>query len=50
MGEIAEATINGFYCQQCGCFIDGDEPGYPRYCEDCEEENNYHKKKYKRRK
>lgn len=41
MGEIAEATINGFYCKQCGGYIDGEEPGYPRLCDDCEEYNGF---------
>lgn len=35
MGEIAEMVIEGLLCQECGCFIDGDTPGYPRSCEDC---------------
>lgn len=37
MGEIADAMINGFLCQYCGVFLDGEEPGYPRSCEDCED-------------
>lgn len=36
MGE-AEAILCGFHCQFCGESIDGEEPGYPRSCEDCEE-------------
>lgn len=32
MGEMAEDMINGFYCEMCGSFLDGEEPGYPRYC------------------
>ena len=38
MGEIADLVLDGVICQQCGCFI-GDPAGYPRDCEDCEEEN-----------
>lgn len=38
MGEIAEMMIDGFLCQCCGCLIDGEESGYTRNCEDCEEE------------
>lgn len=30
--------INGFLCEECGGFIDGQEPGHPRKCDDCEEE------------
>lgn len=50
MGEIAEAMLNGLFCEGCGELIDGDEPGFPRYCckackdgrvdEDEEEEND----------
>jgi hypothetical protein len=32
MGEIADDMINGFVCAMCGVFLDGDEPGFPRYC------------------
>ncbi|WP_311918601.1 hypothetical protein [Carnobacterium divergens] len=36
MGELAEMTINGLLCQQCGGYLeDFEEPGYPRTCEDC---------------
>jgi len=36
MGEIADAMINGFMCEMCGIYLDGEEPGYPRYCsKDC---------------
>ena len=35
MGEIAEMMLDGTLCQICGSVIDGDTPGYPRYCEDC---------------
>lgn len=38
MGDIADDMISGFMCQYCGVFLDGQEPGYPRSCEDCEEE------------
>lgn len=32
----AELIYEGFVCQSCGELIDGDDPGYPRDCEDCE--------------
>lgn len=32
MGEIAEGLLSGFFCQVCGSYIDGEEPGFPRYC------------------
>lgn len=34
MGEIAEATLNGTLCEECGDFIDAGS-GYPRHCDDC---------------
>jgi hypothetical protein len=47
MGEIAEMMLNGFYCEQCGCLIDGEETGYPRKCEDCEKESKPKKRRKK---
>lgn len=38
MGEAADAVLEGLYCQSCGELIDGEEPGYPRPCDDCENE------------
>lgn len=38
MGEVAEAIVNGYLCESCGSIVDGDAPGYPRTCTDCEEE------------
>lgn len=38
MGDVAEMHLNGVLCERCGDFLDGEEPGYPRLCEDCEEE------------
>jgi len=38
MGDIAEMHLDGTLCEQCGCFI-GDPVGYPRLCEDCQEED-----------
>jgi hypothetical protein len=38
MGEIAEMILDGVLCKVCGTYIDGHETGYPRSCEDCEEE------------
>lgn len=36
MGEVAEMILEGLLCEECGDFIDGEEPGYPRKCEGCE--------------
>lgn len=38
MGETTEMILDGLLCQVCGSFIEGEEPGYPRNCEDCEDE------------
>lgn len=36
MGEIADSMINGEFCEMCGVFLDGESPGFPRYCSsDC---------------
>lgn len=32
MGEIAEMMLDGTLCECCGCFIDADGDGIPRYC------------------
>ena len=32
MGEMADAVLEGLFCQDCGGYIDGDEPGHPRSC------------------
>jgi hypothetical protein len=37
MGDIAEMMIEGYLCECCGVVIDGEEPGYPRQCSDCQE-------------
>lgn len=38
MGDAAEDIIDGLLCQSCGCLVDGDDPGYPRNCDDCEDD------------
>lgn len=39
MGEIAEMMLDGTLCERCGGIIDGTTPGFPRLCEDCEEDD-----------
>ena len=39
MGEMAEDILEGVFCQVCGCYI-GEEVGYPRSCDDCDETEN----------
>ncbi|MDQ0114323.1 hypothetical protein J2T15_003778 [Paenibacillus harenae] len=36
MGQAAEDNLEGLTCQCCGQWIDGEAPGYPRNCGDCE--------------
>lgn len=38
MGDIADKILEGLLCEVCGANVDGDEPGYPRKCKDCEKE------------
>lgn len=38
MGEIADMMIEGILCEQCGVFLEGEPPGYPRLCGDCEKD------------
>lgn len=41
MGEIADMIIDGTLCERCGLYIDDNEPpGYPRLCEDCQQEDD----------
>jgi hypothetical protein len=39
MGDIADLMLNGLLCRTCGAYIDGDMPGYPRFCAACESED-----------
>lgn len=40
MGEIADAMLEGDLCAGCGCYMDSDGEGFPRYCSaDCAPEN-----------
>lgn len=34
-GDGADMLLDGLLCQECFAIIDGDEPGYPRWCETC---------------
>lgn len=35
----AEAIVEGLMCEDCGCLVDGDAPGFPRKCKECKEED-----------
>lgn len=38
MSYFDDYIADGLCCNVCGAYIDGEEPGYPRTCEDCLEE------------
>lgn len=38
MGEIAEATIDGTLCSECGVYLGEWRDGIPSKCEDCAED------------
>lgn len=35
MSYFDDYVADGLCCQVCGAYIDGEEPGFPRTCEDC---------------
>lgn len=35
MSFFDDYVADGLCCNVCGAYIDGEEPGYPRTCEDC---------------
>ena len=35
MGDIADMMLEGVLCEGCGVYLDGESPGYPRYCGSC---------------
>ena len=40
MSEVTDMILGGLMCQICGAYMDDlEEPGHPRTCEDCEEED-----------
>ncbi len=49
MSYFDDYIADGLCCQVCRAYIDDDEPGYPRTCEDClqEEQRRNQKKKQK---
>ena len=38
MGDIADVILDGSCCQWCLCVIDGEAPGHPRSCDECQAE------------
>lgn len=35
MGEVTEDILEGTRCDCCGVVIDGETPGHPRTCDEC---------------
>lgn len=35
MSYFDDYVADGLCCNVCGAYIDGEEPGYPRTCDDC---------------
>ena len=40
MGEFADMMLAGILCDRCGTYIDDQEPGHPRLCEECKNEED----------
>jgi len=41
MGDIADMMLDGTLCSNCGVYLeDGNPEGYPRQCEDCQDESS----------
>lgn len=40
MGEVADMMLDGTLCSACGGELDGESPGFPRWCELCESRVN----------
>jgi hypothetical protein len=43
MGDVADMMLDGALCNCCGVYLDGEEPGYPRWCDDtdCQQMKRY---------
>lgn len=50
MSYFDDYVADGLCCQVCGSYIDGEEPGHPRTCEDCLEYERKEKKQKNMRK
>lgn len=37
MSSAADGVIEGFFCEECFDVVDGEESGFPRKCNFCEE-------------
>jgi predicted nucleic acid-binding Zn ribbon protein len=49
MSYFEDYVADGLCCNVCGAYIDGEEPGYPRTCNDCLEYEKQEKKKQKQK-
>lgn len=35
MGDLSDMILDGILCEGCGSYIDDEELGFPRKCDDC---------------
>jgi Zn finger protein HypA/HybF involved in hydrogenase expression len=39
MGDVADMMLDGTLCEGCGVYLEGEAPGYPRYCTSCKHDH-----------
>lgn len=49
MGDIADAVLNGDFCQHCGEYL-GEGAGFPRTCQGCRRDEGERRHRQKRNK
>lgn len=40
MGEMADMILGGVLCQVCGGYIEDEDWGFPRTCDDCQDQED----------
>lgn len=49
MSFYEDYVADGLCCNVCGAYIDGEEPGYPRTCDGCLEDEKEEKERQRRK-
>lgn len=49
MSFFDDYVADGLCCQSCGALLDGDEPGFARFCPGCDPARNQPKPKPKKK-